>query len=68
MEPGEKCICQEDDWHNAFGDQDFSLHCGMRLTVMDSKSVGGMSFYSFEETPSKNFYLGIGFKPLRSYN
>lgn len=68
MEPGEKCICQEDDWHNAFGEDDFSVHRGMRLTVTDSRHIGGSRFYSFEETPKGNFYLYLGFKPLRSLN
>lgn len=68
MEPGDRCICQYDDWHNAFGEDDFSVNCGMRLTVLDSRNIGGTSFYSFEETPKDNFYMGIGFRPLRSYN
>lgn len=68
MEPGEKCICQEDDWHNAFGDSDYSVHCGMRLTVLGSRNINGTRFYSFEETPKDYFYLHLGFKPLRSLN
>lgn len=67
MEPGDKCICQYDDWHNAFGEEDFSVNQGMRLTVLGSINVGGSSFYSFEETPEGN-YMGIGFNPLRSYH
>lgn len=68
MSPGEKCICQEDDWHNAFGDADVSLHVGMRLTVRDTKNVHGTRFYSFDEAPEKNYYLCYGFKPLRNLN
>lgn len=68
MEPGEKCICQEDEWFNAYGDTDFSVHRGMRLTVTDSMYIAGTRFYSFEETPEGNFYLYLGFKPLRSLN
>lgn len=68
METGEKCICQYDDWHNAYGDDDFSVHRGMRLTVTDSININGSRFYSFEETPKKNYYLGIGFKPMRVLN
>lgn len=68
MEPGEKCICQEDDWHNAFGDSDHSVHRGMRLTVLDTRNISGTRFYSFEETPKHNFYLYLGFKSLRSLN
>lgn len=66
MEPGDKCICQEDDWHNAYGEEDFSVHCGMRLTVRDSVYISGTRFFSFEETPKGNYYLYLGFKPLRS--
>ena len=68
VEPGDKCICQYDDWHNAFGDTDFSVHRGMRLTVSGSKLVNSMKFFSFEETPKDNFYAHMGFKPLRSLN
>lgn len=68
MEPGDKCICQYDDWHNAFGESDFTVHCGMRLTVNDTLNIGGSQFLSFEETPRGNFYYHLGFKPLRSLN
>lgn len=68
MEPGDKCICQEDDWHNAFGETDVTVHRGMRLTVVDLLNIAGTRFYSFKETPSDNFYMYIGFKPLRSLN
>lgn len=68
MQPGDKCICQEDNWHNAFGDSDYSVHRGMRLTVTKSYYVGGVKFYSFEETPKGNGYMHIGFKPLRELN
>lgn len=66
MEPGDKCICQEDDWHNAYGEEDFSVHLGMRLTVRDSIYIAGTRFFSFEETPKGNYYLHLGFRPLRS--
>jgi hypothetical protein len=68
MEPGDRCICQEDDWHNAFGDKDVCLSRGMRLTVLDLRNIAGVKFYSFEETPKDNFYLYTGFIPLRSLN
>ncbi len=68
MEPGERCICQENDWHNAFGDTDYSLHRGMRLTVTGSRYIGGVQFYSFDEAPKDNWYMYNGFKPLRSLN
>jgi hypothetical protein len=68
MEPGEKCICQEDDWCNAFGESNFSVSRGMRLVVKDSMFVAGTKFLSFEETPVGLFYMSIGFTPLRNYN
>lgn len=68
MNPGDRCICQEDDWHNAYGESDYTVYRGQRLTVVDSRRVGGLQFFSFEETPKNNFYLSYGFKPLRSYN
>jgi hypothetical protein len=67
MDNGEKCICQENDWYNAFGDQCTALQMGMRLTVQDSKYVGGTRFYEFVEVP-KNWFMADGFKPLRSLN
>lgn len=66
MEPGDKCICQEDDWHCAFGDVDIVVHRGMRLRVSESRIICGQRFYTFEETPKGNYYLSLGFKPLRS--
>lgn len=66
MEPSDKCICQENDWHNAYGDSDHSVHRGMRLTVLDSIYIMGTRFYSFEETPKGCYYMAIGFKPMRS--
>lgn len=68
LDVGSKCICQEDEWYNAFGDKTVSVQRGMRLTVIDSKRVGGLSFLSFKETPKDNFYLSTGFRSLRSYN
>lgn len=68
MEEGEKCICQENDWHNAFGEKNFTVHRGMRLTVTGYVNVCGTRFYSFEETPEGNYYMHYGFKPMRSLN
>lgn len=68
MEAGERCICIEDDWHNFLGEKDVTLRRGMRLTVSDSCRVGGMDFYSFEETPKDNFYMSLGLKPMRELN
>ncbi len=67
MEPGEKCICQYDDWHTAFGPI-FTLKRGMRLTVVESKFIAGTRFYMFEEVPKDCIYLGTGFTPMRSLN
>lgn len=68
MNEGERCICQYDDWYNAFGDRSDALSKGMRLTVIGSHRVGGMTFYSFKETPEGNSYLGTGFTPMRNLN
>lgn len=68
MESGEKCICQHDDWWNAFGDKSTLLHRGDRLTVRGSKRVGGVRFLSFNETPEDHLFLETGFKPLRALN
>jgi hypothetical protein len=68
MEPGERCICQYDDWYNAFGDRSEAMSKGMRLTVKGSTRVGGCRFYTFAETPDDACYLAEGFKPLRSLN
>lgn len=68
MKEGEKCICQFGEWHNAFGDQDFSLSGGMRLTVSGSINVAGTRFYSFKEAPERNYYMALGFKPMRELN
>lgn len=68
MVNGERCICQHDDWYNAFGDSFTALHCGMKLTVADSKRIGGATFYAFKETPEDHFFLSTGFKPMRNLN
>lgn len=68
MNEGDTCICQENDWYNAFGEATTVLHRGMRLTVIASKMVGGAKFYAFKETPKDHFFLGLGFKPMRTLN
>lgn len=68
MEPGERCICQHPDWHSAFGNVDYTLEIGQRLTVKQTSRVGAAIFYYFEETPDDCCFLSIGFKPLRSLN
>jgi hypothetical protein len=68
METGAKCICQYDDWYNAFGDKTSVLHQGQRLVVRASKRVGGARFLSFDETPEDHFFLESGFKPMRALN
>jgi hypothetical protein len=67
MGDGEKCICQESEWFNAFGDAVQIINLGMRLTVKSSMYVGGTKFYLFEEIPDA-WFLHTGFKPLRSLN
>lgn len=66
MVEGERCICQHDDWFNAFGETTNAVHTGMRLTVVASKRIGGATFYAFKETPEDNFFLSTGFKPMRN--
>lgn len=68
MNPGEKCICQYPDWYNAFGDVVHKLEVGQRLTFKQRRTIGGMAFYYFEETPDDVCFLATGFKPLRSLN
>lgn len=68
METGSKCICQHDDWFNAFGDAFTALHKGDRLTVRASKRAGGARFLSFNETPEDHFFLEQGFVPMRALN
>lgn len=67
MEPGERCICQHDEWWNAFGDKYTKLMRGDRLTVSGTKRVGGISFYEFAEHPEQ-FFMQSGFKLLRNLN
>lgn len=61
-------ICQEGEWHNAFGETDHYFEVGMRVTLTDTKYVGGLRFYQFKESPKGNWYEQTGFKPLREYN
>jgi hypothetical protein len=68
MERGEKCICQHDDWWNAYGDKFEALHQGMRLTVLDRKNIFGQLFYSFEEVSDEKWFWSTGFIPLRNLN
>lgn len=68
MEPGEKCICQENEWFNAYGETSTMVSLGMRLTVSGSVYIAGTRFYTFEETPKDNFFLCLGFKPIRNLN
>ena len=68
MEVGDKCICQENEWTNAFGKDDFTVRLGMRLVIKRVIYVAGSRFLSFEETPKDNYYLSMGFKPLRQFN
>ena len=67
MEDGERCICQYDDWYNAYGPV-HTVHQGMRLTVIKSMFIAGTRFYAFKETPEGAYFLNTGFKPMRSLN
>lgn len=68
MNKGEECICQEDDWFNAFGEQCFALHTGMRTTVTGTKYVGGLQFLMFKETPKDHWFMSAGFISIKEYN
>jgi len=68
VQKGDKCICQHDDWWNAYGDRSEALHCGMHLTVSGRKTIYGQLFYSFEEAEDDNWFWSQGFKPMRSLN
>lgn len=68
MEKSDVCICQEDEWFNAFGETTTLLKRGMRLTVSGSYRVAGSAFYRFRETPAECAFLAIGFKPMRELN
>ncbi len=61
IEEGDTCICQYDDWFNAFGEQSHSVHTGMVLTVTRTVMVAGARFLEFEETPDGLQYLATGF-------
>lgn len=65
MSPGEKCICQCDDWVNAFGQGTTICPVGARLTVKERRLIGSLRFLSFAELPEDHFFLIDGFKPLR---
>lgn len=68
MEDGETCICSMVDLYNAFGDKQTMLKLGQKVTVIDSKYVGGMKFYAFKEAPKDNYFDGFAFKPMRTLN
>lgn len=68
LDVGDKCICQEDDWCNAFGDKYLKLHRGQRLTVSGIRNVGGTSFLEFNEVDKAHYFMALGFTPLRAYN
>ena len=70
--PGEKVICQFDEWWNAHGDE-YVIAKGERLTVAGTYRVGGALFYHFAEIEDANGYenpgfLSTGFMPLRRLN
>ena len=61
-------ICQESEWHNAFGETDHFFEIGMRVTLLDTRYIAGTRFLSFKESPKGNWYQDAGFKPLRELN
>jgi hypothetical protein len=68
MKPGERFICQEPDWWNAYGESYLKLTIGDRVTLRDTKRVAGMIFFSFEEHPEDHWFWSTGFKSMRSLN
>jgi hypothetical protein len=68
MEPGEKCICSEHELYNAYGEKTTLLERGMRLTVLESRRINGIGYYSFKETPEGNWFDREAFTPLRNLN
>lgn len=68
MDAGEKCICQEEEWFNAFGPGTYKLVLGQRLTVRDTRRVAGARFLAFKEVEGEHWFMDSGFKPMRSLN
>ena len=68
MDPGERCVVREGQWFNSFGETVTLISTGMRLTILNSKYIGGMRFYSFEETPPNTYFMQEGLIPMRSLN
>lgn len=67
MTIGEQCICQEDEWYNAYGETTTAVQRGMRLHIVGTKRVGGCGFLEFKGLEGL-FFLAHGFRPLRAYN
>jgi hypothetical protein len=68
MDVGDRCICQYEEWFNAFGAGRTMLTVGQRMTVIETRRVGGAQFLAFEETPKDNYFMADGFKPMRELN
>lgn len=67
FEPGVKCVCQSEDWYNAFGEKTVMVPVGTRLVLTKRVRVHGCMFLEFDEFPNLQF-LSTGFKSLRSMN
>ncbi len=65
---GNTVICQHDRFFNAFGDHTEMLHKGQRLTIKQTKRIGGATFLEFDEAEKDNWFLQTGFKPMRALN
>jgi len=63
MDVGDRVVCLYDDWYNAYGDKFDAVHCGMRLTVSDTRNIAGTQFLAFHELPEDQLYLHTGFRP-----
>lgn len=63
MDVGDRVVCLYDDWYNAYGDKFTAVHCGMVLTVKDTRNIAGTRLFSFEEVADDHFYLHSGFRP-----
>lgn len=66
LDEGDRCVCQYNDWWNGLGEKHEVLHKGMKLTVAGSKNLAGVRFLTFEEVEEGNYFMAMGFIPLRT--
>ena len=67
FEPGVQCICQSENWYNAFGEKTVMIPVGTKLVLTKRMRLHGAMFLEFDEYPKLQF-LSTGFKSLRSLN